>query len=429
MAPETRMAPAEDRDVELLAYDAFARRVVAGKILTDPWIEGKPRFRREPVFVAPATQRAMYRAAEDVAAVYNELCLIVADHPELLGEFFGLSPFQQAMWLASAPVWHGIARADVFVTDEGLAFAELNCDTPTGEAEAVVLNALTVSEHEAEGAIDLNRPLEARFVAMVEALAARDLGAAPPRRVGIVYPTEMTDDLALVRLYRQWFEGRGYEVVLGSPYNLSQSEEGLRLFDIPIPIMLRHYKTDWWGERVSAWDDAVIADVEPLEGPLRATLERSLSGQCCIVNPFGAVLPQNKRAMAFMWEHIHRFSTRGAEIIERHVPVSSRLETMHAEQLLAQRAEWVMKSDYGAEGEEVIVGRRVTDETWRASLAHARPGHWIAQRYFEAHTNARNETVNYGIYLVAGEACGMYTRVQDAPTDDHAVSVPVFVRG
>ena len=139
------------------------------------------------------------------------------------------------MWLASAPVWHGIARADVFVTDEGLAFAELNCDTPTGEAEAVVLNALTVSEHEAEGAIDLNRPLEARFVAMVEALAARDLGAAPPRRVGIVYPTEMTDDLALVRLYRQWFEGRGYEVVLGSPYNLSQVRRGCGSSTSPSP--------------------------------------------------------------------------------------------------------------------------------------------------------------------------------------------------
>jgi len=36
--------------------------------------------------------------------------------------------------------------------------------------------------------------------------------------------------------------------------------------------------------------------------------------------------------------------------------------------------------------------------------------------------------VNYGIYLIAGEASGIYGRVQDAPTDDHAMSVPVLVR-
>ncbi len=349
----------------------------------------------------------MYRAAEDVANVYNELCLVVADHPELLDEFFGLTTFQKAMWLASAPLWHGLARADVFVTDEGLAFAELNCDTPTGEAEAVLLERAQRWAQQTRGGrarrcgTTRTLGLEARFVAMVEALAARALNEGDrPHTVGIVYPTEMTDDLALVRLYRQWFEARGYDVILGSPYNLSRDERGLCLFDTPFSIMLRHYKTDWWGERAAAWDDSDIADKEPLVGPLRATLESAAAGECAVVNPFGAVLPQNKRAMAFMWEHITA-SPHAAEIIQRFVPVTSRLETMHTEQLRAQREEWVLKSDYGAEGEEVIVGRTVTEEVWRASLAHARPGRWVAQRYFAAHTNAAGEAVNHGVYLVS----------------------------
>ena len=62
------------------------------------------------------------------------------------------------------------------------------------------------------------------------------------------------------------------------------------------------------------------------------------------------------------------------------------------------------------------------------SLAHARKGRWIAQRYFAAHVNHLGEAVNYGIYLVAGEAAGIYARVHDAPTDDQAVSVPALVR-
>ena len=103
------------------AYDAFARRITASGVITDPWVLGAPRFREEPVVVTATEARAMYRVAEAVAEVYNELCLLVADEPELLDSFFGLSPYQKAMWMASQPLWHVLARADVFVTDEGLA--------------------------------------------------------------------------------------------------------------------------------------------------------------------------------------------------------------------------------------------------------------------------------------------------------------------
>ena len=95
-----------------------------------------------------------------------------------------------------------------------------------------------------------------------------------------------------------------------------------------------------------------------------------------------------------------------------------------------QRDEWVIKSDYGAEGDEVIVGRHVTDEIWRASLAHATPGRWIAQRFFEAKPiDAAGSIVNHGVFLVAGEACGLYARVQIGPTDERALSAPVLVEG
>lgn len=412
-------------------YDAFARRIVASDVLSDPWIEGQPRFRAEPVVVDARLARELQRAAEEVAAVYNEMCLIVADEPRLLDDFFMMTPFQKAMWMASQPHWHGIARADVFVTGEGLAFTEINCDTPTGEAEAVVLGALASEAPVRPGLVDPNRELEARFVAMVDALAARDLEPDAPKAIGLVYPTEFTEDLSLVRLYKKWFESRGRDVVLGSPYNLAHDERGTLLFDTPVGVVLRHYKTDWWGERQSVWtDDEAVADPEPLAGPLQSLFGGMAAGRSTVVNPFGAVLPQNKRAMAFFWEHIHRFSPRAQEIIQRHIPVTSRLETMHEEQLAVQREEWVIKSDYGAEGDEVIVGRHVTDEIWKASLALARPGRWVAQRFFQATPiDAAGSIVNHGVFLVAGEACGLYARVQVGPTDDRALSAPVLVDG
>jgi glutathionylspermidine synthase len=232
----------------------------------------------------------------------------------------------------------------------------------------------------------------------------------------------------VIRLYKRWAETVARRVVLGSPYNLELAEDGaLTLFDEPIDLIVRHYKTDWWGERASAWDDEVLSDEEPLSGPLGAVLECAIDRRVSVMNPFGSVLPQNKRSMAFMWERIHRFSTRSQSIIERHVPVTSRFESMHKEQLRVQKDTWVLKSDYGAEGEEVVVGRFTDDVTWQASLDHARNGHWVAQRYFEALGPTAGEATNYGVYVIAGRAAGVYARVQAGPTDDRALSAAVLI--
>jgi glutathionylspermidine synthase len=410
------------------AYAGFAERIVAGGVLRDPWIDGQPRFREEPVVLSAERYAQVCRAAEEVAAACQAMASVLLDEPRLLEDVLNLTPFQRAMWTAAAPAWHGIARADVFFADDGVAVAELNCDTPTGEAEAVVLGQL--AEHALDQRlVDPNRALEGRFLAMLEYVARRERvpEAGPARTVGLVYPTELTDDLPLVRLYRRWLEGHGYSVVIGSPYNLTFDGSRARLFDVPIDVLVRHYKTDWWGERQSAWLDEPIDDEAPLDGPLRAVLSGMAAGVLAVVNPFGAVVPQNKRSFALMWEQIHRFPPEAQAAIERYVPVTRRLELLHGEQLAAQRAQWVIKSDYGAEGDEVVVGREVDDATWRQALSRARPGRWVAQRYFSAETDGRGEAVNYGVFLVAGRAAGLYARVQAGATDARARSAPALV--
>jgi hypothetical protein len=409
-------------------YDAFARRLVAGGVVTDPWLDGTPRFATEPEVLPADEWRALARAAEQVAAVYDELGALVDDDPGLLETFFALTPYQRAMWQASSPLWHGIARADVFVTDEGPTITEINCDTPTGEAEATELGRLAHTTR--PELTDPNVDLEARFVAMVTALVRHCVDGDAPRVAGIVYPTEFTEDLPLVRLYRAWLERAGWSVVLGSPYNLGRAGDGCAtLFDTPLGLLVRHYKTDWWGERASAWLDERIPDAQPLAEPLAAALGSFVDRRTAVVNPFGAVLLQNKRAMAFMWEHVHRFSPAAQGVIQRLVPYTSRLETLHPAQLATQREQWVLKSDYGAEGDEVIIGRAATELEWTEALRLARPGRWIAQRYFHARERANGETMNYGVFLVAGEAAGLYLRAQAGATDDRARSVPALVAG
>src|SRR5262249_7757552 len=123
-------------------YAEFAERVVATGVLSDPWLDGAPRFDEEPCVLDAAEADALAAAAGAGAAALAALCRLGAAEPALLDRL-GLTPVQRLLWHASAPAWHGIARADAFFietgTDAGVAICEVNCDTPSGEAEAVLL--------------------------------------------------------------------------------------------------------------------------------------------------------------------------------------------------------------------------------------------------------------------------------------------------
>lgn len=408
-------------------YASFANDLVASGLISDPWLDGSPRFEEEPLVISATQARALADAGRALAEVYDEVVGLVGEDADLLDDFFGLTPIQKAMFEVSKPLWHGIARADLFFTEDGLQAAELNCDTPTGEAEAIVLSQLAKKRF--PSMLDPNEGLEAAFVEMLRRMREAFVGPDARKTVGIVYPTEFTEDLSLIKLYRRWLESAGFEVALGSPYNLrsTEADSTVRVFDEPVSVLLRHYKTDWWSERASAWKDEDLLDKAPLARPLEIALRAQVEGRTVVVNPFGAVVPQNKRAMAFMWEHIHRFSVASQDVIRELVPVTSRLESMHPAMLVAQREEWVVKSDYGAEGEEVVIGKDTPPEEWQKTLDLAESGRWIAQRRFEAVADATGRTTNFGVYLIAGEPRGLYVRKQAGVTDAAAASLPVLI--
>jgi hypothetical protein len=241
----------------------------------------------------------------------------------------------------------------------------------------------------------------------------------------------MPEDLSMIRLYRDALSAAGSRVVLGAPFNLAaRADGGVALFDEPIDVLVRHYKTDWWGERESPWDDeAPPPDAEPLAEELALVLAAEAAGRLAILNPFGAVLTQNKRSYAFLWEERARFSAADRAAIERTIPPTYRLETLDPVRLRAERERWVLKSDYGCEGAEVILGVDAESAVWEASLAHARPGRWIAQERFTPRRDERGEATNYGVYLIAGRAAGFFARLQRGATDARARAAPVLVSG
>jgi glutathionylspermidine synthase len=412
---------------EAASYARFAARVRGQGLLSDPWLSGKPRFDTRALTLTEHDWQAICQAAEAMAAVHDEMVRLVMRDAALLETYFTLGPAARALWACAAPRWHGIARADVFLTSDGPMLCELNSDTPSGQAEAVTLSHLFADEP----GRDPNQGFEARFCALV-AHAAGGLGRSlADTTVGLLYPTELTEDLGLVLLYEKWLAARGAAVVLGSPFNLRPAPDGrVALLGQPCDVVLRHYKTDWWTEREPVWlCDAPFADSEPLAAPLALLLGAELDGRIAVLNPFGAIVAQNKRGLALMWEERDRFSGENRAAIERYLPPTFRAETMSPERLRAGREDWVLKSDYGCEGEETIVGRAASQADWEASLAYARPGRFIAQRNFAPRRDDDGCEHNLGVYLIAGAACGLYARRSHGPTDAGALSMAVRILG
>jgi len=253
-------------------------------------------------------------------------------------------------------------------------------------------------------------------------------GGRLPRTVGLVYPTELSEDLSMIAIYRKWLEARGCRVVLGSPYNLHACHAGVGMFGEPLDLVIRHYKTDWWGERDVVWNDAApYRDPEPLEGPLRLLLEAEYDGRVTVVNPFGTVVTQNKLSLALMWEAMGQFSSLARRWIRRYIPETYRMTQMPLDDLANNRHMWVLKSAYGCEGDETVCGPYVSDAEWRDTLAQAIPEFWICQRFFSVAPEPNGCHPNYGVYLVGGRSAGFYTRLSVAATDEWAMTAPTYV--
>jgi glutathionylspermidine synthase len=411
-------------------YLDFARAVYETGVLSDPWLDGDERFCLEGIVLEPERAAALNEAAERVAYLHQELVEILIQNPKLQSDFYHLTPCQQLMWEAAGGLWHGMARADLFICEDGrITCCELNSDTPSGQPEAVILNRLLRGAHKASvGDVhDPNELMGTRYVAMLRESHAKNTSALLGT-VGIIYPTELTEDLAMITLFTRWLEAAGIRVVRGSPFNLRRTARGIEVLGEHVDLIVRHYKTDWWGERLPVWDDAAdYPDPLPLSGPLGALLSAEMNGEVTVVNPFGSVVTQNKLSLAFFWEQRKLFSRRAQKWIQKYIPETFRLTTIGLKRLQAEQDQWVLKSDYGCEGQETVCGPFVSQEIWRKSLEHARPQHFVAQRFFRARRDAVGRLANYGVYLLGGSANGYFTRLSRQSTEYRSVTAPTFI--
>lgn len=408
----------------------LAEQFLAEGSVEDPWVDGRLRFRAEPCRLSPDQAGLLAEAAAAVALILDEVAQAARQQPYAIAEFLGLSPARRVLARLDQGQWLGLARADVFFCDDARwpQVCEINSDTPTGLAETVATSRIAAAAF--PDLLDPSAALRSRWLDYAR-LSLPTVKQGKKRPVaGLIYPTEMPEDLLHLRLLASWLRDDGWDCHFGSPFNLDSGPDGeARLFGQPIDLAIRHYKTDWWTERDSAWlDEAPPADAAPLDAPLTALCRAQVAGLCAVINPWGTVVTQNKRALALPFERPELFQPDTLKLARRHLPESRRLESLPLQQLIAERDSWVLKSDYGCEGEEVIIGRDCSAPDWAAALAAARPGRWLVQRAFRPSRNAAGEAANHGVFLIAGRPSGIFTRFSCGATDGSAVAAPTLIQ-
>jgi hypothetical protein len=414
--------PLDHSPTEANAFTA----VLQSGIIDDVYARGVLRIATEPEILSVHQAANLSKAACSVALMIDEAMHAVTGHAPLLREL-GLDESLIAIAALDGPRWLGLSRADVFMVEgnEDAQVCELNCDTPTGLAECTELGRVAALAH--PGLLNPSAGLRSRWIAMVRSAVRSDV-LLPV--VGILDPTEMTEDLCHVRLLARWLEEAGFVVVRGSPFNLHQCPDArVGLFGTPCDVLVRHYKTDWWARRSSPWlDQAPPPDSASLVRELGLVAAAQAAGTVTVVNPWGTVVAQNKRMLALPWEHPELFHEETLAAVKRHLPETRYVASLTRAQLLAEREQWVLKSDYGCEGEEVLVGSLTTPELWADSLRLADPRHWVVQRAFVPRRDVVGRSTNYGIFLIGGMPSGIYARRSATPTDALACSLPTLVQ-
>ena len=159
---------------------------------------------------------------------------------------------------------------------------------------------------------------------------------------------------------------------------------------------------------------------------------RVARGPCAVINPFGAVLTQNKRMMALLWEEIWtRFAPLGARESFAAICRTPRAwRRFPCARLRRKRRALGVEVGLRLRGRRGRHRRRDARRRVGATCSTTRcPTRWIAQRRFQPLVGRRRKRIaNYGVYLVGGQAAGIFTALQSGHTDRGAICAPTLVR-
>ena len=396
------------RALDALDHDPLRRELTLEYLLFDAFVAGQRRVDVHPLVLPIALHQAAVRAAEEVVAGVGAVARRALFDEEERARY---RLHDEVIALARASHRAGddasLMRVDLLLDEHGAWRAcEINADCPGGHNEAHGLPRLARSA----GFYDGTNPT---FVvpALVERIA--ELAARPDGSTGtcaLLYATAYAEDLQICALLKRALDKRGVRAVLCAPTAPRLLGDHLTVRGERVDVLYRFFPAEYMEGQRNVGD--VIRAVE-------AGKVRTISG-------FSHVYTQSKLAFARAWD----------AGFHAHLPATFELGDVARDDLLANRARWVLKRAFGRVGDQVFVGALASDEDWASIVAEvllleAAGESWIAQEFVPQRAIATHlgpRLVTLGAYVLDGRFVGYFSRVsRESHVSHDALCLPVFV--
>jgi glutathionylspermidine synthase len=335
---------------------------------------------------------------------------------------YGLSP--SVMRLAAAAHRAGdhaaLMRVDLLLGADGVFRAcEINADCPGGHNEATGLPRLCQTAGFWQG---LNPTvLLEELTTRLAALADRP---GPGRgTVALLYATAYAEDLQVCALIERALRERGLHTVRCPATAPRLQGDAVYVGTTPVAVLYRFFPMEYMdGQR-------------NLEGLITAVED----GRVRTLSSFSHIYSQSKLSFARAWARRDELLLADQRALAEHTPLTVELPDLPADQLLRERAQWVIKRALGRVGDEVFVGELFDDDDWanlnlavQAAVHGPAQERWVAQRFVPQTTLATpygDRLLTLGVYVLDGRFVGYFARLSPFSHVSHeALCVPVFTR-
>ncbi|HXG92436.1 MAG TPA: hypothetical protein VNN73_08720 [Blastocatellia bacterium] len=348
-----------------------ARFVFGGRMLS-PYL--RPHF---------VTRDEWRRITSTCEAVWGAIEKVGRNAPtdKLMLDHLGLTPTELEL-AAIDPGYEDVSvtsRLDSFLTESSYQFVELNAECPAGIAYAdvaaeIFYNLPVMREFGKQHTVT---PLYCRddLLGVLLTIYARVRGEGERPNIGIVdykgLPTQREFEL-----FKEFFEGRGYETTIADPRELEFREGKLYHGDFRIDLVYKRVLTNELIEKID--------ECQPF-------VESYRRGAIVLVNSFRAKYVHKKMLFGVLTDdrHQHYFTESERAAIRASIPWTRRVEdtktTYNGEEIdlleyiRANRDKLVLKpnDDYGGHG--IYIGWESSESEWDKAIQSALGGDYLTQ--------------------------------------------------
>ena len=271
------------------------------------------------------------------------------------------------------------SRLDSFLAGEAYSFVELNAECPAGiayqDVAAEIFCELPLMRHFMRTHRVTPMYCRNKLLASLLAIYERVRGKGERPNIGIVdykgLPTQREFEL-----FKEYFEGEGYQTAIADPRELELREGKLFSGDCRIDLVYRRVLTNELLEKIDE---------------CRALVQAYRTGAAVLVNSFRTKYVHKKMLFGILTDeqHQHHFSDAERTAIRNHIPWTRKLKdtkTTYGDETVdlldyvrSDRSKLVLKpnDDYGGHG--IYIGWETDPAGWDQAIEAALAGDYLVQ--------------------------------------------------